>query len=182
MPPRCANLFGQTHYRKQLNFTDDALKASAAGAQRLGELHVRLARLDAGTGTTVASLAEEMERAFREAMDDDLDVPRAIAAIQNFVRDANAALDREGATTAARDRALDIFNAAVGVLQIVPEFRHAKNGDEALWERARELGEDRRKAKYSRDFGKADQIRKALMEIGFEVRDTKDGGFELRRV
>src|SRR3954471_1079214 len=29
-------LFGQTHYRKQLNFSDDALKASAAGAQRLG--------------------------------------------------------------------------------------------------------------------------------------------------
>ncbi len=174
-------LFGQTHYRKQLNFTDDALKAAATGAQRLGELHVRLARTEAGEGKSIAALADELEKTFREAMDDDLDVPRAIGAIQVFVREANATLDREGATTSARDRAIEVFNGVSGVLQIVPGIRHAHDGKDADEARAREMAEERRRAKAGRDFAKADQLRKAIDEMGFELRDTKDGGFELRR-
>ncbi len=107
-------LFGQTHYRKQLNFSDDALKAASAGAQRLGELHIRLARLAAGSGTGLRALATDLEQRFRDAMDDDLDVPKAIGVLQTFVRDANATIDREGATAEARDAALEIFSRAAG--------------------------------------------------------------------
>jgi cysteinyl-tRNA synthetase len=107
-------------------------------------------------------------------------VPKAIALIMTFVRDANAAIDREGATAEARAAALEAFNKVTGVLQIVPEMRHA-GGEDAEWERARQMAEERKKAKWSKDWGKADQLRKALLEMGFEVRDTPDGGFDLRR-
>jgi len=174
-------LFGQTHYRKQLNFTDDALRAAAAGAQRLAEFHVRLARVPAGADDALAALAAGLERDFRAAMDDDLDVPGALGAIMSFVREANAALDRGAVSAAARDAALDVFNRVTGVLQVVPEARHAAGeGDLEVW--AREMAEERRKAKWAKDWGRADMLRKALLDKGFEVRDTRDGGYELRRV
>ncbi len=174
-------LFGQTHYRKQLNFTDDALKAAAAGAQRLAEFHVRLARLPAGTGTGLVELAGKLDADFRAAMDDDLDVPQAIGTLMTFVREANATIDREGATAPAREAALDAFNRATGVLQIVPELRHA-GGDDSLMLWAREMAEERKRAKWAKDWKRADEVRKALLEKGIEVRDAKDGGYELRRL
>jgi cysteinyl-tRNA synthetase len=177
-------LFGQTHYRKQLNFTDDALKAANAGAQRLAEFHVRLARhggTEARGHGALDELASQLDADFRAAMDDDLDVPNAIATIMTFVREANALLDGSAVSAADRDAALETFNRVSGVLQVIPEFRHAGGaGDLETW--ARELAEERRKAKWAKDWGKADQLRKALLDKGFDVRDTKDGGFELRRV
>src|SRR4051812_22596290 len=173
-------LFGQTHYRKQLNFTDDALKASSAGAQRLAELQARLGSLAPGSGTLLATLADSLQKDFVDAMDDDLDVPRAIGVIQTFVREANAAIDREGATAEARDAALATFNRVAGVLQIVPGD-HAAKGDEHLMEWAKEMAEERKRAKWSKDFQRADEIRKALLAKGIEIRDTKDGAYELKR-
>ena len=68
-----------------------------------------------------------------------------------------------------------------GVLQIIPGDRHT-GGAGAAAGRAQELAEERKKAKWAKDWGKADQLRKALLDIGFEVRDTPDGGYQLRRV
>ncbi len=171
-------LFGQTHYRKQLNFTDDALKAAAAGVQRLGEFHVRLARLPAGNGTGLVPLSQKLDVDFRAAMDSDLDMPAAIAVLMSYIREANALIDKEGATPEARERALEAFNRATGVLQIVPGVRHATH--EPGLQRAEELAEERKKAKWSKDWAKADQLRLAIDELGYIVRDTKDGGFEIR--
>jgi len=179
-------LFGQTHYRKQLNFTDDALKAANGGAQRLAEFHVRLARLPTpdsrgATHGTLTELATRLDADFRAAMDDDLDVPNAIATIMTFVREANAVLDGGAVSAEDRDAALESFNRVTGVLQVIPEFRHA-GGEDQLSSWAAELAEERRKAKWAKDWKKADEIRKVLLDKGFDVRDSKDGGFELRRV
>ena len=47
---------------------------------------------------------------------------------------------------------------------------------------AKSVAEERRKAKAAKDFSSADQLRKTLLGKGFEVRDTKDGGYEVRRI
>jgi cysteinyl-tRNA synthetase len=97
------------------------------------------------------------------------------------VREANAAIDREGATPEAREAALAMFNRVTGVLQIVPGSRIG-DGDEHLMTWAKEMAEERKRAKWARDFGKADEIRKAMLARGVEVRDTKDGNYELKKV
>jgi len=174
-------LFGQTHYRKQLNFTDDAIKAAATGAQRLAELRRRLAEAASGAAGGNAELGEvatSMETGFRAAMDEDLDVPGALAALMTFVREANAALDAGDVAPAARQSALEAFDRVTGVLQVVPG--PARGGADEAW--AKGMAEERRLAKATRDFKRADEIRKALLDKGFEVRDTKDGGYEVRRV
>ena len=83
-------LFGQTHYRKQLNFTDEAIKAAAAGADRLRDFRDRLTKSPAGPNALLASASKRLEEEFKAAMDEDLDVPGALGALMTFVRAANA--------------------------------------------------------------------------------------------
>lgn len=118
-------LFCSTQYRRQLQFTDEALRAAAAGAARLAEFRQRLAApataaANAAPGALPA-LATRLEEAFRAAMDDDLDAPGALAALMDFVRDGNRELDaRGGALPAERDAARAAFDRVAEVLQVVP--------------------------------------------------------------
>src|SRR5437016_3714875 len=96
-------LFWQTHYRKALDFTDEALAAAGAGVKRLGEFYERVKGetgnpkgLPDGRGKRdgrLAELAAKFETDFRLALDDDLNAPRACAALFEFVHEGNAALD-----------------------------------------------------------------------------------------
>jgi cysteinyl-tRNA synthetase len=177
-------LFCQTHYRRQLNFSDDALKAAAAGAQRLFEFRERLNKAG-GAGTLgdewTVTLAQ-FERAFRTAMDDDLDLPGAVAAIMDFVRDANRLLDAAPLDAAATRAVLAVFDRVTGVLQIVPQPAAAQgsaaDAEQAAHALARQRGEFRR----AREWAKADECRRRIAELGYDVRDTRDGGYELRKV
>jgi len=203
-PTALRALLCSTHYRKQLNFTRDALEAAAAGASRLGGLRDRLARAQgqgaAAEGGALAQLADALEREFRAALDDDLDAPRALAALMNFVRDANRALDAGGAGRDELSRALAAFERTAAVLQVVPSAaavgrieaptapaREAvrlgppePGEDLGAW--ARRMAEARARARGRRDWQAADAARRLLAEHGFEVRDTKDGAVELRPV
>ena len=179
-PAAIRYLFGQTHYRKQLDWSDEALTAAATGAQRLREFRDRAGTVPVATGTTLAALAGKLESTFREAMDNDLDVAAALAALQTFVREANAELDRSGgAEPAALAAAVAAFDRAARVLQVVPAGG-AEGGEDQAW--AMGVAEERTRAKQGRDWARADELRKLLLSKGFEVRDRKDGGSDLRRV
>src|SRR2546429_3222290 len=100
-------LFWQTHYRKALDFTDEALAGAGAGVKRVGEFYERLTR-DGGRGTgdgsgRLAELAARFETDFRSALDDDLHATRACAALFQLVHAGHAALD-VGARGAAAAR------------------------------------------------------------------------------
>ena len=84
----------QTHYRQKLDLTDDALDGAREGARRLGEFGDRLARAATGPGSAAESTAAaRCGRRCTEAMNDDLNAPRAVAALFDFVREANRLLD-----------------------------------------------------------------------------------------
>jgi cysteinyl-tRNA synthetase len=166
-------LFWQTHYRKALDFTDEALAGAAAGVKRLGEFYERLQR-DGGRATGEGSgrlveLATKFEADFRAALDDDLNAPRACAALFELVHDGHAALDAgaggAGPARAALDRAL-------GVLDILPT---AKPRDPALAQWVEERIAARDKARKSKDFKEADRIRAELRARGVEIDDTPSG-------
>ncbi len=202
-------LLAGTQYRKQLNFTDEALAAAAAGAARLAEFRRRLAAVREGGEASLAQPSDRLEASFREAMDDDLDTPRALAGVMDYVRDANRVLDAAGGALrpGERERALAAFDRVAGVLQVVGSGRSvqlvgradgraavkaaastisAGLGDPAPGEDldawARRIAEARAAARRRKDWATADRARQLLAEHGFEVRDTRDGGVELRTV
>src|SRR6059036_3302077 len=84
-------LFFQTHYRQPVDFTDDALEAATEGVGRLGEFHARLVesgKRETGDGP-LGALSDQLEQDVATALNDDLNAPRAVAALFEFVRAAN---------------------------------------------------------------------------------------------
>ena len=113
-----------THYRKELNLSDEALEASLQGVRRVSDFYDRLydpATLSLGGTPELAAAADEAVAAAEAALFDDLNGPEALAALFNFIRRANAELDRRGGDRESVERARAAFERINGVLDIVPD-------------------------------------------------------------
>ncbi len=162
-------LMCQTHYRQKLDLTDEALAAAGEGATRLGNFQGRLAESGtAAPGADADRLATEFREEFAAAMNDDLNAPRAVAALFTFVTGANRLLDQNAGST----RLAEAFHWAAGVLDIVPA-KKAVDQDLRAW--VEERIEARREAKKKRDFVQADTIRAELTAKGVVLEDTPGG-------
>ena len=85
----------QTHYRQRLDLTDEALAAAREGSRRLGEFARRFhAAAASADGAGFAGAAERLTRDFTTALNDDLNAPRALAALFDFVTEGNRLLDQ----------------------------------------------------------------------------------------
>jgi cysteinyl-tRNA synthetase len=160
-----------THYRKELNLSDEALDASQEAVRRVGEFAERLESAEGGT-RELAAAADLALTEFRAALFDDLNAPRAQATLFTFLKVANRELDRDGADRAALDRARQAFAIMNGVLDIVPD-RTIVPADVAAW--VEPLIEARRAARARRDFAEADRIRDELAGRGVSLEDSGDG-------
>jgi cysteinyl-tRNA synthetase len=160
-----------THYRKELNLSDEALEASAEAVRRIGEFAERLEAAQGGT-EALAAAAEDAERQFREALFDDLNAPEAQASLFTFIKAANRELDRNGADAASLRRAREAFATMNGILDIVPE-RETAAPELAAWVEERLAA--RRAARSRRDFAEADRIRAELAARGVAIEDAGGG-------
>jgi cysteinyl-tRNA synthetase len=195
-------LMSQVHYRQRLDLTDEGLASAREGSRRLGELQNRLL---AGRAETDAppftDAAERLERELAEALDDDLNAPRAVAAMFAFASTANAALD---AGQQPGPRALRAWERAEAVLGVTSDVQVLKveasagqpglDSEDGLSETppgdptehaqqawALRWAVRRREAKTARNYPEADRIRALLRASGWEVRDTRDGSVEVVR-
>ena len=193
-------LMCQVHYRQQLDLTDQALASAREGSRRLGEFQHRL--LAAAGDTDAASFVEaaaRLDQELADALNDDLNAPRAAAALFVFASAGHAALD---SGHAPGPRALAAWRRAEGVLSVTSEVEVLKVGtavdfggpgaqplaehppaDDEAAQRSWAIGwaVRRKDAKASRDFAAADAIRGRLKAAGWEVRDNRDGSIEVVR-
>jgi cysteinyl-tRNA synthetase len=161
-----------THYRKELNLSDEALEASLQGVRRVGDFRDRLydpATLSLGGTPELSTAADEAVAAADAALFDDLNGPEALAALFTFIRRANAELDRRGGDRESVERARAAFERIDSVLDIVPE-RGGVDAGFVSWIEER-LGA-RRDARSRRDFAEADRIRAELTARGVTIEDA----------
>ena len=170
-----------THYRKQLRFTWTSLAQAEEALQRLMAC---LARVDAvSSGDAHEAVAERVASARREfarRLADDLNMPGALGAVFELVRDVNAAIDtgQLGAGDAALVRgAFDWFDQVLGVIAL---RRAEEAAPPVATEEIDRLIEARREARRRRDFATADRIRNELDDRGIQLEDTP-GGTRWRR-
>ncbi len=166
-------LFFNTHYRQQLNFTDEALEGAMEGVRRLGDFRDRLTEAAAAAERdSVPEAAETFRRGFREALDDDLNAPEALGALFGFVRAGHRALDVGDWDAPAARAALDVVHETMAVLDLLP----SAVGVAAELERwvERKIAE-RQAAREAGDYAAADAIREEVGARGVELEDTPEG-------
>ncbi len=173
-PESIRYLLVSAHYRKQLNFTFDGLKGAAASLERLRNFALRLKndRLPEGVNPEVEARTAAASAAFNKGLDDDLNTSDALAAIYEYVRDANTAMDAgqfQAGNAAGAHALLAEFDAVFDVLK--PTLQGGALTDAEIDEKVAE----RNKAKKAKDFKRADALRNELLEQGVVLEDTKDG-------
>jgi cysteinyl-tRNA synthetase len=159
------------HYRAPLSYSDESLAAASGAVDRLDALVGALAAYreqrpdDAGLPDVLAAA----EKGFAEALDDDLNVSAALAAMFELVRDANRRIDARSLSTADAERISGVLRRFDLVLGVLPDDPDGLDPDLAA------LLEARQAARTSRDWAASDRIRDELLRRGIAVEDTRDG-------
>ncbi len=166
----------RSHYRSPLDFSDQGLSSAESALERLIGFRNRLKAGTDGPDLRARELAAGAERAFAEAMDDDLNTPQALASLFDFVRAGNALLDEGQGGAAPMGETLDSLAGDVlglrlsgaseapvlpGLCEVLQEARYAM--------RTRKL------------FDEADAMRAKLEALGFTVKDLPGGFSEISR-
>jgi cysteinyl-tRNA synthetase len=150
-------LFLQARYGSQFNFTWDALTGAGTTLDRLRS---RMAEWSKAGGGPAPGCAGH-ERRFWDAINDDLNTPRALVVLHELESDESLPPAARFTSVAAFDRFLGLDLAAqVG---------------QALPAGAEELIAERERARAARDFAAADRLRDRLAAMGVEVTDTRAG-------
>ena len=160
-----------SHYRNQLNFTINGLKQSSENIKRLQEIFtkVKLSKTKNGYDKELFKQTKNAKEAFEHAMDDDLNMPIALASIFNYVRIINKYIDKTELTEINKQEILDFFIKINQILDVI-------NTEEIIPdERIRKLLRMRNEARERKDWKKADEIRKQLLQEGFIIEDTANG-------
>jgi len=168
------------HYRSTVDFSDEALQASQKGLERLMDGIGNLDRI--AVSDKCDAQTEEFVKTFRQkcydAMNDDLQTQVVISLLFEACHLVNNLVDRKA--TICADCLKELSDTMHLFAEELLGLRLAASGGSAAREEAFGKVVDmvlelRAKAKAAKDWATSDQIRDALADAGFEVKDTKDG-------
>jgi len=170
-PQAVRYLLLSTHYRQQLNFTFEGLKAAESAIERLTIFLERLNETDGKpAGEELKDLMKKTKKDFEEAMDDDLNITAALAILFDFVREINKLIDHGRISKKEAKAVHDLMMNLDKVLAIM-----GKVEKEPLPKEIEALVQKREEARKAKDWKTADAIRKKLYEMGIILEDTPEG-------
>ena len=161
-----------THYRQQLNFTFEALKAAEKTIERLQIFMERLKEANGtGCGKQIEKLIEKVKDEFETALDDDLDINTALASLFEFIREVNKLIDENKLSKQEARMVRELMLKFDKVLGVIGE----EEKEEELPKEIMELIRKREEARKRKEWEIADQIREKLREMGIIIEDTPTG-------
>ena len=164
----------QSHYRSQLDFSNDALEASNKGLQKL-QTTIRKVEEKISTsnfGTEEIEI-EKFKEKFFSSMDDDFNTPQSIAVLFDLSKLVNEALTK-GISKKCLNKLSEFFKTTTDeILGIYPTTKIGlENKEKDLIELLIKM---RKEARESKNFKLSDDIRNALAAIGILIEDTPSG-------
>jgi cysteinyl-tRNA synthetase len=176
--------FLSAHYRSGLNYDRDIVEANRRGWEEFNQTFQRIEEALAGPdGTAPMDLLElrlaidEVESKFKEAMDDDFNTPKAMAALFDLAREVRRVLSQSAlATKGAKSllgEAMNKLNELGGILGIVSAQRAVIPAE------IEELAKARVLFKQDKKYKEADEIRDKVLAMGFTIEDVQGGQFRI---
>lgn len=141
----------QAHYRKQLQFSFEALEAAATGLNNLKKEIQKLS--STGPDDTKA------EAEFKSLINDDLNIPAALALVWTYVK--NKSIGQELIVKCDNIFGLDLLTTSIANVDITPQ--------------AQTLLEARAIARDNKDWNESDRLRDELIKLGYTVKDSANG-------
>ena len=143
------------HYRQQLNFTWDSLAAAQSALKRLRQMVREWEMPSVGSA--------DFDIRFLEAVNNDLDTPRAIALVWELVNDSQLASSSKAQTLKKWDAVLGL-----GLIDYIARPL-------VVSEEVQELVDQRQVARETQDWEEGDRLRSLIADMGYHVDDTADG-------
>ncbi len=169
-------LMVQAYYRSPINYSRELLDACKTSLERLYQCRETLDRAIENAGEGVYS--EEAEKSFKtckekfiEAMDDDLNTADAVSAIFELVRELNIMSSNKESSKKQLEQGRDLFDELTDVLGIL----YNKKEKNEIPQEILDLVEERKAARKAKDFAKADEIRDKITQLGYSVKETRQG-------
>lgn len=182
--PQVIRMFAMSaHYASPVDYSDAGMQAAQAGWERLyGAVRLTRSMLGAAPASDDSNSFRDRLAAARaqfiEVMDDDFNMPKAVAVLQELTRDVNTLLNSGQAVGRPVLEAIESTYTDLGgtVLGIIPAGEAVTSGDSA-----REAGliqlliEMRTAARKAKNFSESDRIRDELAKVGVVLEDRADG-------
>ncbi|MEA2056053.1 MAG: cysteine--tRNA ligase [Candidatus Thermoplasmatota archaeon] len=200
--------FAQAHYRSPPDFSEIALENAKKGLDKIHRLKEKLDDLSVNGKDDLdennltenekcyLQIIKDFKLTFEESMDDDINTPRAISAIFDFVNNSNKYLEENKKPDSTLCKyALDTLLKLGSVLTLFQDRKIGDEGAEEILDKVRSLASKhsrdiegksleelmdylldiREKAREEKEWNIADSIRSGLSKIGFEIQDTSEG-------
>lgn len=172
------------NYRTKLNFTWEAVRAQQKWFNRLREFMANAAALASEGGELGdTSWLDSYRQDFHDAIDDDLNMPRAVGVMATLVREV--ANKPPAAQVAAREALLDFDRVlGLGLGDIQPMLREEMAVNTSLEDLPAEVAaliEERKLARANKDFKRSDELRDQVRAMGYELIDKPGNVVEWRK-
>lgn len=160
----------QAHYRKQLSFNFDALDGAVKSLEKVRkqivDLQIKVAANNPGAGNIVPEYANK----FDVSVNDDLNMPQAVALMHQLLADEQVSEHDKLATLYSFDEiyGLDLVNSGKYLAE-------SSNSVVDIPENVQKLLSERAAARLNKDFKESDRLRDEIAKLGFVVKDSKNG-------
>ncbi len=155
------------HYRRQINFTWEALDASQKALENLWKVSLRIKNLTSGDSPSKTAI--ENWKLFLSALADDINMPQALAALQKGITEAEGDEDLVFLLENA-DKVLGLD------LTEPPELNDSALREDEIPFEIKELLSKREEYRKQKDFTKSDEIRDQISQMGYKISDNKNTG------
>jgi cysteinyl-tRNA synthetase len=160
-----------THYRKPIHISRKTIQNAVRGYRRLAEfiskvLHAHCVGVE---NKSIPEMIFSLEQSFFDALADDLNMPKAMAALYRFVRKVHPILDSTSFDESQRSQilaSLEKLNGILGVFDL---------GIKGLSDEEQALVAKREEARAAKNWEEADRLREELLHRGLRVLDTPGG-------
>jgi cysteinyl-tRNA synthetase len=164
-----------THYRQQMNLTFKSIDAAKQNIDRIQELIYKLLDIKEDDVSIFQDLINDYRDQFRDALCDDLNVSEALGITNKFITEINKLLAEDKLSAVDAGFALNYFSDFNKIFDVL------KFEKDIIPEKVLNLAELRKDAKSKKDYAVADNLRDQIKELGYIVKDSKDGSYSISK-